>query len=109
MAQSSLVTGVAGFIGSHLAETLLGQGQRVVGIDVFTEYYDPAIKRANVAPLLALPGFRLIEGDLAHCDLGTALDGCDVVYHQAAQPGVRASWGDDFHLLGAQPAGDAAL
>jgi UDP-glucose 4-epimerase len=100
MAQSSrlLVTGVAGFIGSHLAEHLLAAGHEVIGIDAFTDYYDPAIKRANVAPLLDLPGFRLIDGDLADCDLGEALDGCEVVYHQAAQAGVRASWGDDFRL-----------
>jgi nucleoside-diphosphate-sugar epimerase len=98
MAHSSLVTGVAGFIGSHLADTLLRQGESVVGIDAFTEYYDPAIKRANVAPLLEHPGFRLIEADLTTFDLRTALEGCDVVYHQAGQPGVRASWGDDFQL-----------
>lgn len=95
---TSLITGVAGFIGSHLAEHLLDEGQEVVGIDAFTDYYDPALKRANVAPLLDRPGFRLIEGDLMHCDLREALDGCEVVYHQAGQPGVRASWGDDFHL-----------
>jgi UDP-glucose 4-epimerase len=95
---AALITGVAGFIGSHLAETLLSKGKKVVGIDAFTEYYDPDRKRANVAPLLAQPGFRLVEEDLATCDLGSALEGCDVVFHQAGQPGVRGSWGDDFRL-----------
>jgi UDP-glucose 4-epimerase len=92
----SVVTGVAGFIGSHLAEQLLARGQEVVGIDAFTPYYDPAQKRANLAALLNSPRFRLVDADLATADLPPLLDGVDYVYHQAAQAGVRASWGESF-------------
>jgi len=60
-----LVTGAAGSIGSTLSEALLARGDEVVGLDNFNDYYSPARKRANVAPLLARPGFRLIEGDFA--------------------------------------------
>ncbi len=92
----SVVTGVAGFIGSTLAERLIALGHDVVGIDCFTPYYDVRVKRANLARLLAEPGFTLVEGDLVSLDLGPALDGADYVFHQAAQAGVRASWGDTF-------------
>ncbi len=88
----SIVTGAAGFIGSHLAAHLIARGHEVVGIDC----YDPAIKRANVAALLASPRFRLVDADLATADLGPLLAGADYVFHQAAQAGVRASWGDSF-------------
>ena len=91
----AVVTGVAGFIGSHLAERLLADGVRVTGVDCFTPYYDPALKRRNVAACLDHPAFRLLELDLGDADLA-ALPDCDVVYHQAAQPGVRASWGAEF-------------
>ncbi len=92
----SIVTGAAGFIGSHLAAHLIARGHEVMGIDCFTPYYDPAIKRANVAALLASPRFRLVDADLATADLGPLLAGADYVFHQAAQAGVRASWGDSF-------------
>lgn len=91
-----LVTGVAGFIGSHLAERLLADGHTVIGLDAFTTNYDPTIKRANLAHALAEPGFTLTEGDLAHCDLTPLVDGVDWVFHLAGQPGVRDSWGADF-------------
>ncbi len=91
----ALVTGAAGFIGSHLAERLLALGHRVTGVDCFTDYYDPAIKRRNVVPALADPRFTLLELDLGAADLAR-LPEVDVVYHQAAQPGVRASWGAEF-------------
>lgn len=92
----SVVTGAAGFIGSHLAEHLLTLGHDVVGIDCFSAYYDPGLKRANIAALLTEPSFRLITADLTTDDLHPALEGADYVFHQAAQAGVRASWGESF-------------
>lgn len=91
-----LVTGAAGFIGSHLSARLLEDGNEVIGLDCFTDYYDPALKRRNIAGLLRHPGFRLVTADLREADLGPILDGVDVVFHQAAQAGVRASWGEHF-------------
>jgi UDP-glucuronate 4-epimerase len=91
-----VVTGVAGFIGSHLAEALLERGHEVVGIDCFTPSYAPAEKRRNLRQALAHPGFRLVEGDLVTLALDAWLEGAAVVFHQAAQPGVRGSWGRDF-------------
>jgi UDP-glucuronate 4-epimerase len=91
-----VVTGVAGFIGSFLAEALLDQGHEVVGIDAFTPYYSPRDKRANLAALRRRPGFWLVEDDLTRMELDAWLDGASVVFHQAAQPGVRSSWGVDF-------------
>ena len=103
-----VVTGVAGFIGSHLAEALVERGHEVVGIDCFTPAYPPAEKRRNLARLLDQPGFRLVEGDLVTLALDAWFDGAAVVFHQAAQPGVRSSWGRDFatyvhhNILGTQ-------
>ena len=91
-----VVTGVAGFIGSHLAEALLDRGHEVVGIDCFTPAYPPAEKRRNLLRALEHPGFRLVEGDLVTLALDAWLEGAAVVFHQAAQPGVRGSWGRDF-------------
>ncbi len=91
-----IVTGAAGFIGSHLAETLLEQGKEVIGIDEFNDYYDPMLKRKNVAHLHQSPSFTLIEGDIQFLDWQKLLKDVDVVYHQAAQAGVRASWGKSF-------------
>ena len=91
-----IVTGVAGFIGSHLADILLQQGERVVGIDQFNDYYDPQLKRQNVSSLLKHSAFELIEGDIQDLDWKALLADVDVVYHQAAQAGVRASWGQGF-------------
>ncbi len=93
-----IVTGVAGFIGSHLADALVARGHEVVGVDCFTDYYDPAIKRANLAGLLREPGFRLVELDLAAADLAALPARPRHVYHLAAQAGVRASWGAEFAL-----------
>ena len=91
----ALVTGAAGFIGSTLTDRLLADGVRVTGVDMFTDYYDPALKRRNLEGALRHPAFRLLELDLGAADL-TALPEVDVVFHQAAQPGVRASWGREF-------------
>lgn len=98
----ALVTGAAGFIGSHLVEKLLGSGAEVVGIDAFTDYYPPERKRANLAPLLREDGFRLVEGDLVELDLGELLRDGDTIFHLAAQPGVRRSWGRDFEVYTTQ-------
>lgn len=92
----ALVTGVAGFIGSHLAERLIADGYEVIGVDAFTEYYDRRLKDSNLACLRTRPGFRLVEADLATADLVGLVRGCDLIFHLAAQPGVRTSWGDDF-------------
>jgi UDP-glucose 4-epimerase len=90
-----LVTGTAGFIGSHLVERLLDSGARVTGVDCFTDYYDPALKRANLSNALRHPRFTLLELDLGADDLARLPD-VTAVFHQAAQAGVRASWGADF-------------
>lgn len=94
----SIVTGAAGFIGSHLVEALLKQGQQVIGIDEFNSYYDPALKRKNIAHLHNNPNFELIEDNIQCLDWQALLSDVDVVYHQAAQAGVRASWGKGFHF-----------
>jgi UDP-glucuronate 4-epimerase len=91
-----VVTGAAGFIGSHLTRALLAAGHEVVGIDAFTSYYPPAAKRANLADLAGRRGFRLVEGDLTAMDLQPHLAGAAAVLHEAAQPGVPGSWGRGF-------------
>jgi len=92
----ALVTGVAGFLGSTLAEALRTSGFDVVGVDAFTANYEPAVKRANLERLLRDPGFRFVEADLRHVDLGPLFDGVSHVAHLAALPGVRSSWGEPF-------------
>ncbi len=91
-----LVTGCAGFIGSHLAGKLVQSGFEVIGIDSFTDYYDQRIKEANVQVLLSSQGFTLIRRDLLSMDLDKSLEGVDYIFHHAAQPGVLASWGSRF-------------
>lgn len=93
-----IVTGAAGFIGSHIVEALLQQGEEVIGIDEFNDYYDPMLKRKNVAHLQMSPNFTLIEGDMQFLDWQNLLKDVDVIYHQAAQAGVRASWGKGFRF-----------
>lgn len=92
----SLVTGAAGFIGSHLAEELIRKGGQVVGIDSFTDYYSRRIKEKNLEYLREQEGFTFIEGDLLDLELEKLLAGIDSCFHQAAQAGVRASWGKYF-------------
>lgn len=91
----ALVTGVAGFIGSHLARRLLADGHHVAGIDALTDYYDVELKRANLASLFG-DRFEFIHADLNEVDLTSILSNTDVVFHLAGQPGVRKSWGRDF-------------
>jgi nucleoside-diphosphate-sugar epimerase len=93
-----VVTGAAGFIGSHLAGALLDLGYEVTGVDAFTASYAQADKRSNAAMLEARPGFRLVEGDLSAMELDPLLAGVGTVFHQAAQAGVRSSWGLDFDV-----------
>lgn len=95
---NALVTGVAGFIGSTLAEEMLAGGHAVRGADALTPYYDTAIKRSNLDGLRHHPRFELHEIDLLDAPLEHLLDGVDVVFHTAAQPGVRSSWGKEFAL-----------
>jgi nucleoside-diphosphate-sugar epimerase len=94
----ALVTGAAGFIGSHLTTALLDRGAEVTGLDCFTDYYPRVIKESNVAVNAGRPGFHFIEGSLQHADLTALLDGKTHVFHLAAQAGVRKSWGADFRV-----------
>ncbi len=91
-----LVTGSAGFIGSHTVERLLDDGHRVRGVDCFTDNYEPSLKRANAALVADHPDHELIEADLVTADAAALLDGVDAVLHLAGQPGVRDSWADGF-------------
>jgi nucleoside-diphosphate-sugar epimerase len=91
-----LITGVAGFIGSHLAERLIQDGYEVSGIDLFLDNYPRRWKEENLSGILQHPRFRLIEGDVVHLSLPALLRHVNYVFHLAAQPGVRASWGDEF-------------
>jgi nucleoside-diphosphate-sugar epimerase len=92
----ALVTGGAGFVGSHLSERLLAQGADVVAVDCFTDYYPRALKERNLAGLRGQPKYRFVEADVNQTDLGALLDGVSHVFHLAAQAGVRKSWGRDF-------------
>jgi nucleoside-diphosphate-sugar epimerase len=93
---TSIVTGAAGFIGSHLVEALLDRGERVIGIDQFNDYYDPILKQNNIFHLKERPAFKLIQADIQSLDWTELFDRAEVIYHQAAQAGVRASWGQGF-------------
>jgi nucleoside-diphosphate-sugar epimerase len=92
----ALVTGAAGFIGSTLVDALLERGDTVLGLDCFTPYYDHDAKDANLTGARRSDRFELVEADLRSCAVEPFLDGVDVVFHQAAQPGVRLSWSDGF-------------
>ena len=94
----ALVTGAAGFIGSHLTGALLDRGAAVVGIDCFTDYYPRPLKEANLAHSLDRPGFTFVEGRIQDANLGALLEGATHVFHLAAQAGVRMSWGRDFRI-----------
>lgn len=93
-----IVTGAAGFIGSSLGERLLNQGVDVIGIDSFVDYYPRILKEKNIENLKKHPKFVFIEGNLTDLDLSKLISNNDCIFHQAAQAGVRASWGRDFHV-----------
>ena len=92
----ALVTGCAGFIGSHLTESLLADGHEVLGVDCFNDNYEAALKHANLERARDHDAFELVVADLARTDAGALMDGHDVVFHLAAEPGVRPSWGRRF-------------
>ena len=92
----ALVTGVAGFIGSTLAERLCAQGADVVGLDSFADYYPRAIKERNLSGLKGHRAFRFVESSIRDADLHRLLADRTHVFHLAAQAGVRKSWGRDF-------------
>src|SRR5437867_9410385 len=91
-----VVTGAAGFIGSHLCERLLADGHEVIGIDSFSDYYERGRKEQNLETLRRDGRFTLEELDLVAADLSKPLRGAKVVFHLAGQPGVRPSWGGHF-------------
>lgn len=94
----ALVTGVAGFIGSHLAERLLNENFHVVGLDSFTDYYARAVKENNLQTCRRHPRFTFVQADLRTADLSALLTTHNIryIFHQAGQAGVRPSWGQDF-------------
>ena len=91
----ALVTGCAGFIGSHLVDKLLEKGYEVIGIDCFNDYYSRWIKEANLSNILKNKNFKLIEEDVLK--MGEYPE-VDYIFHEAAQAGVRASWGKSFEI-----------
>ena len=98
--RKALVTGVAGFIGSHLAERLVREGFEVVGVDSFEDYYPRWIKKKNIESLLKCKNFTFFEKNILSEDFFNLpqLKGVDYIFHQAAQAGVRKSWGKDFEV-----------
>jgi UDP-glucuronate 4-epimerase len=93
-----IVTGCAGFIGSHVAEGLIDAGDEVVGVDAFTDYYSHDLKTLNTWRLRSSDKFTLVAEDLTDLDLDSLLADVDGVFHLAAQPGVRGSWGETFEI-----------
>jgi nucleoside-diphosphate-sugar epimerase len=92
----ALITGCAGFIGSHLSERLLGEGWEVLGVDCFNENYGRRAKLENLREAQEWDAFEFVPIDLSRGDLADLVVDCDVVLHLAAEPGVRPSWGERF-------------
>jgi UDP-glucuronate 4-epimerase len=92
----ALVTGCAGFIGSQLTESLLNDGHEVVGVDALIEGYDTDVKSRNLEAAKEFDNFRFLTLDFAEAPLAPLVEECDTIFHLAAQPGVRTSWGDRF-------------
>jgi nucleoside-diphosphate-sugar epimerase len=93
-----LVTGAAGFIGSHLCRALIRKEASVIGIDSFTDFYPRWIKQKNIQPLLNHPKFKFISEDIIGLDLKKEMEQAEAIFHLAAQPGVRSSWGGEFSI-----------
>lgn len=93
-----MVTGCAGFVGSHLAERLIRDGHSVIGVDSFLDYYPRRMKQKNMEAFIGSGKFRFVEGDLSAMDIAPLMKGVDAVFHQAAQAGVRESWGSRFDV-----------
>ncbi len=98
MIMKCLVTGAAGFIGSHLCRKLLEQNHEVLGVDMFTDFYPKWMKERSVEPLKKEKNFEFLQKDLNELDLKDILKNIDTVFHLAAQAGVRSSWGENFSV-----------
>lgn len=107
MSSRLLVTGAAGFIGSHVCEALLARGHEVIGFDNFDPFYPRAVKERNLAGARSVKGFRFVEGDVARDPL--PLDGVAAVLHLAAKPGVRPSLEDPAAYMDANVTGSARV
>ena len=107
MKHKYLVTGAAGFIGSHLSEALIGRGDEVTGVDNFDQFYARDVKERNLSGLRKLPGFRFVEADVARDPM--PLDGVEAVIHLAGKPGVRPSLEDPGAYMEANVTATARL
>ena len=92
----AIITGAAGFIGSHLAKELLTRGWEITGVDAMTDYYARAEKEEHLKDLFLFKNFNFIEGNILEIEWIELLKDAETVFHLAAQPGVRASWGETF-------------